>query len=75
MATEVVCGLIFRVLLPVCLAAGKSLHRHLFSVFAPVKGLGGFASVFNVEMRSFSVTRQVRMITQLLICQILFEFK
>uniref|UniRef100_A0A9J8A2B2 Piezo-type mechanosensitive ion channel component n=1 Tax=Cyprinus carpio carpio TaxID=630221 RepID=A0A9J8A2B2_CYPCA len=42
MATEVVCGLIFRVLLPVCLAAGKSLHRHLFSVFAPVKGLGGY---------------------------------
>uniref|UniRef100_A0A671NM78 Piezo-type mechanosensitive ion channel component 2-like n=1 Tax=Sinocyclocheilus anshuiensis TaxID=1608454 RepID=A0A671NM78_9TELE len=29
MASELVCGLIFRVLLPVCLAAGKRLHQHL----------------------------------------------
>lgn len=35
MASEIVCGLVFRVLLPVCLAAGECVHQHLgFSVSA-----------------------------------------
>lgn len=64
MASEVVCGLIFRVLLPVCLAAGESLHQHLSS--RAREGLGA-------GTRRVSVPRQVRVILRLPLSEIPFE--